>query len=294
MLAILQRDKTWIAPLAALAGALGLAVTGALLTGPVIGTVTGSVEAASAGSGSILSRVSELFSLGFAFSAGMVSSVNPCGFVMLPAYMGLYMGDDGHEARLRSFPARFQHAVLVGSTVTAGFLMLFAVVGMPIGLGAGRIVAAFPWIGLTVGVLLAAVGAYVLAGGKLYNGWAARIAGRLGDPTKGGFRNYFVFGIAYGIASLSCTLPVFLAVVGGAFTSGNFIGSLLQFLLYGFGMGAVVLAITIAMAAFKTVTVRTVHSLLPRMGIISAGLLLASGAFIVYYWLTIGGLLSST
>ena len=35
--------------------------------------------------------------LGYAFGAGMVAAVNPCGFAMLPVYLSLYLGaDDAH------------------------------------------------------------------------------------------------------------------------------------------------------------------------------------------------------
>mgnify|MGYP001299563994 CR=1 FL=1 len=30
----------------------------------------------------------------FALAAGMASAVNPCGFAMLPAYLGMYLGDE--------------------------------------------------------------------------------------------------------------------------------------------------------------------------------------------------------
>ncbi|MDA1174591.1 MAG: hypothetical protein O2826_08760, partial [Chloroflexi bacterium] len=76
-------SRSVIGPLVALVGALGFAVIGALITGSDIGLVVGSVEGASASSGNFLDRASTLFPLGFAFSAGMVSSVNPCGFAML-------------------------------------------------------------------------------------------------------------------------------------------------------------------------------------------------------------------
>ena len=32
--------------------------------------------------------------LGFAFTVGLVATLNPCGFIMLPAYLGLYIGTD--------------------------------------------------------------------------------------------------------------------------------------------------------------------------------------------------------
>ena len=277
-------------PIAALAGALLLAVVGAVITGSDIGLVVGGVEGASASSGNFLDRVSRLFPLGFAFSAGMVSSVNPCGFAMLPAYLGLYLGDASGR-RESDVAARVQRSVLVGASVTAGFVAMFAAVGLPIGLGARGIVGVFPWIGLAIGVLLAGVGAYLLAGGNLYNSIAMRLSARLGNMRNNSVRGYFTFGLAYGTASLSCTLPIFLAVIGGTFTAATFLDSLLQFLLYGFGMGTVILVLTLGMALFKGAMVGGLRRVLPYVGTVSAVMLLVSGTFIVYYWLTVGELL---
>lgn len=282
--------STVVWPLAALVGALGIAVIGAIVTGSAIGSVTGGVESVSAGSSNFLARVGDLFPLGFAFSAGMVSSVNPCGFAMLPAYLGLYLGDSDLDAR-PSVGARLQRSVLVGTTMTAGFVLMFALVGAPIGLGARGIVDFFPWVGLSIGVLLAVVGAYLLAGGKLYNNLAMRLSSKLGNSGSSGVRGYFTFGLGYGTASLSCTLPIFLAVIGGTFTADTFLDSMLQFLLYGFGMGTVILALTIGMALFRGAMVGGLRKMLPHVGMISATMLLVSGGFIVYYWLTIGELL---
>src|SRR3990170_297595 len=39
-----------------------------------------------------LGNVADLLPVGYAFGAGMVSTVNPCGFALLPAYLGLYLG----------------------------------------------------------------------------------------------------------------------------------------------------------------------------------------------------------
>ena len=297
-----------IGPAAALVGALTIAVVGAAVTGTEIGTVTGGVESASAGSSNFLARVADLFPLGFAFSAGMVSSVNPCGFAMLPAYLGLYLGEtERGEAAVQpalagstvaarfvaasaQLAARVRHAVLVGSTMSLGFIVMFALVGVPIGLGARGLVGIFPWVGLGVGVLLAVTGAYLLSGGKLYTALAMRLSERFAGTGSKGVRSYFTFGLGYGAASLSCTLPIFLAVIGGAFTADTFLDSLLQFALYGFGMGTVILALTIAIAVFKGAMVGSLRRLLPYVGTISAVMLLVAGAFIVYYWLTIGEL----
>ena len=318
-----------LGPLAALTVALGAATIGALITGSEVGGVVGGVESVSADSGNFLSRVGNLFPLGFAFSAGMVSAVNPCGFAMLPAYLGLYVGDDSGEGDAPGIMTRLRRSMVVGSTMTAGFVLLFAVVGVPIALGARGIIDVFPWVGLSIGVLLAVAGAYLLSGGKLYNNLAMRLSNKVSGAGNRGVRGYFTFGIGYGTASLSCTLPIFLAVIGGTSTTGTFLDrilqftlfgrmftvdtsllsvlqftlfgrtftadtfllSVLQFTLYGMGMGSVILALTLSIAVFRGAMVRGLRRALPHVGTISAVLLLLSGAFLVYYWLTIGLLL---
>ena len=120
----IRRLRTLVLPLLASGLALGLAVTGALLSGDSSGTggLNGFVETLSGSSSSNLGSLGLLAPLGFAFAAGMASAVNPCGFAMLPAYLGLYLGSgekDGHQSGVA---ARLGRAVLVGSVVTAGFL----------------------------------------------------------------------------------------------------------------------------------------------------------------------------
>ena len=279
-------------PILALVGSLAVAVVGAFITGSEFGTVTQGVEDVSARSGNFLGDLGDLFPFGFAFSAGMVSSVNPCGFAMLPAYLGLYLSDsESGGAAESSVVSRLRRALLVGATVSLGFVVLFAAVGTPIGLGARGIADAFPWIGLIIGVLLVVAGAYLLSGGKLYNNFAASISSRFGNANSKSVRSYFTFGLAYGTASLSCTLPIFLAVIGGTFTAETFLDSVWQFVLYGLGMGSVILALTIGMALFKGAMTGALRKALPHVGTISAVMLLVAGTFIVYYWLTIGELL---
>ena len=35
--------------------------------------------------------------LALAFASGMVATVNPCGFAMLPAYLGYFLGLEGQD-----------------------------------------------------------------------------------------------------------------------------------------------------------------------------------------------------
>ena len=284
--------RTVLLPVLAGSLALGAAVIGALITGggSDTGGVNGFVEALSGSSSSRLGSLGLLAPLGFAFAAGMASAVNPCGFAMLPAYLGLYLGSNEKDAARRNPVRNLGRAVLVGGVVTSGFILLFGIAGLVIGGGARTVVDIIPWLGLSVGVLLAIVGAWTFGGGKLYTGFAGRAASHIGNPGQVGIRGYFLFGLSYGTASLSCTLPIFLAVVGTSLAVSNIPSALGQLFLYGLGMGAVIMALTIGMALFQGAMVGALRKTLGFVQRVSPVLMLVAGSYIVFYWLTIGGL----
>ena len=277
-----------------LAGMLVLAtalVAGFLSGGDAAtGGANGFVEALSGRSSTFLGDIGFLAPLGFAFVAGMVSAVNPCGFAMLPAYLGLYLGSN-EGAEVRGHPIqRLRRALVVGGVVTGGFVLLFGVAGLVIGAGARSVVDLIPWIGLSVGIVLAIVGSWLLAGGKLYTGFAGRAASHIGNPSDVGVRGYFLFGLSYGVASLSCTLPIFLAVVGTSLAVSDIPTAVGQLALYGLGMGLVILVLTIGIAVFKGAMVGALRRSLRYIQPLSAVLMVLAGSYIVFYWLTIGGL----
>ncbi len=279
-------------PIGLPAAALAAAVIGALLTDSRTGGVTGGVERFSSSSGGYLASLSNLLPLGYAFGAGMVSAVNPCGFPMLPAYLGFYLGEnDGGAARPSNLMPRLARAVLVSASVTAGFVLLFAVIGLLISSGAQALSTAFPWVGLAVGVVLLATGGWMLSGREIYSSIGARLAVRVAGTREASVRGYFVFGLSYGVASLSCTLPIFLAAAGGSIAVSNLPDAFAQFVLYGLGMGTVIAALTLSVALLRSAAVGKVRTVLPYVEPAGAFLLVAAGGYIVYYWLTQGGLL---
>ena len=58
---------------------------------------------------------------------GMVATVNPCGFAMLPAYLSYFLGLEDSEAEVPQ--ASVAQAVQVACAVAAGFLAVFALAG---------------------------------------------------------------------------------------------------------------------------------------------------------------------
>ena len=61
---------------------------------------------------------------------------------------------------------------------------------------------------------------------------------------------YAAYGTAYALASLGCTLPVFLGVVGTSLQLHGLATAIGQFVLFGLGMGAVLAVLTMATAWF--------------------------------------------
>lgn len=231
-----------------------------------------------------LTSLGALLPLGFAFGAGIVSAVNPCGFAMLPAYLSLYLGNQEAGFEKRSATGRVARALMIGLVVSLGFVLLFGVAGVIVSAGGSAILGTMPWVGVVIGVALILMGFWVLAGKSLYAGAFERFAGRIGDPKSMSIRSFFLFGLAYGLASLSCTLPVFLAVMGSSLAAGGLAASAGQFASYGLGMTSVLIVLTLALALFKGGVVSRMRSVTPYVQPISALLLVLAGGYIIYYW----------
>ena len=280
-------------PVLVAAVCLGLSVIGALFLGQDSGSdvVNRFVEALAGDSQGFLGG--NLAPLGFALAAGAVSAVNPCGFAMLPAYIGLYLGSGGAENETQASPLRkLGKALVVGGAVTAGLVLLFGLAGLVIGFGARSFVKEIlPWVGLAIGIGLTFVGAWMLGGGKLYSNLATRASTHIGDPASLSVKGYFLFGISYGTASLSCTLPIFLTIVGTSFAVSSIATSLGQYLLYSLGMGLVIMSLTLGIALFEGAMVGALRKAQPYVQPIGTWMMIVAGSYIVFYWLTIGNLL---
>jgi hypothetical protein len=84
--------------------------------------------------------------------------------------------------------------------------------------------------------------------------------------------------------------------VGTSATVGTAWSSLGSLVVYGLGIGSVVLALTLVAAAFKAGMATRLRVLLPYVRLpyvrrIGTSTLLIAGAYIAYYWLTVGALL---
>lgn len=234
-----------------------------------------------------MNQLVDLLPVGYAFGAGMVSTVNPCGFVMLPVYLSLYMGAEEGKLSESSRLQRFWKAIWVTFVVTAGFAIFFGLVGVIVSAGGTLLMEVAPWLSLVIGIALILLGIWLLLGHHLSVSFTQRISSKIGDPRQVSVIGFFLFGIAYAITSLGCTLPIFLMVIGSSIASGNFIDGLVQFISYAMGMGAVLLVLTLGMAFLKEgVVVGKLRSLMPHIQKIAGGFVIFAGLYTIYFWVS--------
>ena len=228
-----------------------------------------------------------LLPVGYAFAAGMVASVNPCGVLLLPSYALYQLGTE--EADFDQVPAakRALKALLIGGTATAGFIAIFAIVGSVLAAGGRWLISAFPFAGLAVGVVLLVLGAWLLVTHRTIGIMAAS---RVAISPQRNLGNVFLFGIVYAIGSLSCTLPIFLVVVGGSLANQGLLAALGQFIGYALGMGTVLIAVTVGTALFRETVSRLLRRIVPHVHRVSALFLVGAGVYLIYYWVFQAGL----
>jgi cytochrome c-type biogenesis protein len=236
-----------------------------------------------------LTELAAVLPFGFAFGVGMVAAVNPCGFAMLPAYLSLYLGAHEEDFGKSHSMTRLLRALLVGATVSSGFVLLFGLAGLVISAGGSALLGVMPSLGIVIGGVLVLVGLWILVRETLHAAAFERFAGRVGDPRNVSVPGFFLFGLAYGGASLSCTLPAFLAVVGSSLASGGVLAGAGRFVGFGLGMAAVLVTLTLALAFFKQGIVKWLRRMVPYVRLASAVLLVLAGTYVIFYWLSSGG-----
>ncbi len=237
--------------------------------------------------GSVANAIS-LLPLGYAFSAGMVATVNPCGVLLLPSLVAYYLGQDVAAG----VPAwrRAGRALLLGAMATLGFVTIFTLVGLAVGVGGRALASLFPAGGFLVGLALAVVGLWLaLSGGSLGIPAASRVLA--GVQLGRDLWSLFLFGIGYAVASLACTLPIFLVVVGSALATEGIGAAAGQFVAYALGMGTVLTAVILGATFFQGVVQRSLRRVVPYVHRAAASFLLGAGLFVMGYWLRASGLL---
>lgn len=218
-------------------------------------------------------------SIVYAFSVGMVATFNPCGFAMLPAYLAYFLGLENAQDLDHRTDATVVRAVGVGAAMTAGFLVVFGVLGLLLDPVLSSVNDKLPWLTIVLGIVLVVVGVRLLMGREI----TIRLPKVSRAPDSRELWSVFVFGVSYALVSLSCTLALFIAAISTVIDQQNLVVGIAAFIAYGMGMGVVLMVLTISIALARQGIVARVRKLLPYVNRVSGGLLVLAGAYVAYY-----------
>ncbi|MEU8374582.1 cytochrome c biogenesis protein CcdA [Micromonospora sp. NPDC048894] len=208
-----------------------------------------------------------------ALTAGMLGAVNPCGFAMLPAYLSLLVAGpaDGRGAIGRALTA--------AAGLTCGYVVVFGAFGLAVAPLADWLRPRLPWLTVTLGLGLLALGLWLLAGRRLPTPRPSARAPRLTRSLP----SMALFGMAYALASLSCSIAPFLAIVVTSLQAGSTLRGLALFVAYALGMGLVVAVAALGVALLRGRVVsglRGAGAWVPRL---SGLVLLVAGGYVAWY-----------
>lgn len=193
---------------------------------------------------------------------------------MLPAYVSYYLG-------IKSSPARLGRAIVGGLVCALGPLSVFSIIGLLASTVSSLVVAHISLLELIAGLFTFLMGLVLLAKLKLPTFPALATKA----PVQKGFLGLFLYGILYGLATVSCSAPIFLSVLVYAVSSGP-LWAFTSFILYAIGMGLPLVLITVAMAKAKEAHLAKIVFLSPTLQRLAGAVLLVVGTYIIYQYIS--------
>ena len=213
----------------------------------------------------------------YSFILGVLAAVNPCGFVLLPTYLIFFLGTR-EEPNLKT-GERLRRALVVSSGISLGFLAIFFVIGVISRLFTQWIELNAKYASLAIGIVL------VIGGARMLTGWTPKFAvPQIGGVQTKTFRATVIYGVAYAVASIGCTIGFLTTAVFGSIALHGFISGVLSILLYGLGMAMLVTALTVSLAFAKTGILTIVRNQLHLIQRLGAILVTLTGIYLVFYW----------
>ena len=175
--------------------------------------------------------------------------------------------------------ASIRRALTVSSALTAGFMTVFVIVGL--------VTYNFTsWIqqNARYATIVIAVGLIVLGIAMLSGRGIGLALPRLDVGGRDrGVRSMFLFGVAYAVASLGCTIGLFLPTLI-AVRSDGFIGAIGNVAAYAAGMGLLITALTVSLAVAKIGLLGVLRRGMHRIEKIAGAFVVLSGLYLAYYF----------
>ncbi len=240
--------------------------------------------------GALLQRGATLPSsliLGLALAGGAASFFSPCSIAITPAFLAYLTAgrSPGNNDLASSRPL-----VWAAGLVALGILVFYSAAGVIIG-AVGNVVYNYliyfiPIVGavfVLLGALILLERGHLLAFMERWNPMNRRFARQEASPNTSGMPGKYTlvsFGFAYGAASNSCSLPIFLGVLLLPLVAGNYMLAVLSVLTYGLAIATLVVVMMLLGQSVFAALRRTGPWLMRA----TALLFMATGGFLFVYF----------
>jgi cytochrome c biogenesis protein CcdA len=175
--------------------------------------------------------------------------------------------------------APVRRALVVSTAVSSGFLLVFIIIGTISRLFTQWIELNAKYAGLLIGLALVVMGIAMLAGWK-----PSFITPTIAGQRDRSLRAMFVFGIAYAVASIGCTIGFLTTAILGSIGVNGFASGVVSIVLYGAGMALLVSTLTVTLAVAKGGLLRVLRNGLRYMDKLAAGFIVLTGLYLSWYW----------
>jgi cytochrome c biogenesis protein CcdA len=214
----------------------------------------------------------------------VLAAFNPCGIVMLPAYLGMYINSSKSNSSI-SLNKKLTNASSVILFVGVGFILLFSIIAILISLSSNLVGSLIPYLSIFLSLIIIYFGISELQGKSMFSTFITSFSSKIGDPGKATPFGFFLFGVSYGLASVGCALPIFVSMLTKTLSSPTFISPIIDFFLYSFGMISVIAILTL-ITVFSTNLTRKISTAFRSQSHNLFGIFLSfAGIFMLLYWL---------
>ncbi len=225
--------------------------------------------------------------LTLALAGGAASFFSPCSIAITPAFLAHLTLGTPPEKEARSFSRPLVFAALL---VALGIVVFYSLAGAVIGLVGSIAYNYLVYFIPVVGAIFLLLGVLILLGRTGLLSFLERWnpANRLYVRRETGAastrmtrkRTLISFGFAYGAASHTCSLPIFLGILLLPLVAGNYVLAVLSVLVYGLAIAVLVVVMMFLGQRVFAVTCRAGAWLMR----VAAVLFIGTGAFLFYYF----------
>ena len=191
---------------------------------------------------------------------------------MFPGYVSLYIGTN----------ATTRKAVEGGTVCALGLLTLFTAIGVIASVIGSLAFTFIPYLELLVGLFMIIMGVSMILGITMPP-FLPSIRVREQNKLLG----IFLYGVAYGLATIGCSAPIFFSILFYTVMLGEPFQILLTFISYAAGMALPLVAVTIIVSKSRDFLVKKfvrATTLLQRIGAI---ILLLSGTYLTISYISL-------